>query len=304
MNKPNKKDSIDYKSGFIAVIGRPNVGKSTLINTILKHKISIVTRKPQTTRHRILGIFTKNSFQAIFIDTPGLHRKAEKRMNKMMNKTAANALMDADLNLFVCEARSWTDEDQDVLNRIKKSSVPTIMLMNKVDQIHPKELLLKQISRVSERHNFNEIIPIIAKRRESLKNLLSIIPNYLPLSPQLYSEDTITDKSPKFIASESIREKLILELRQEIPYGLTVEIENYKNESKNIQIQAIIWVERESQKGIVVGKNGTILKKIGTAARIDLKEQLKKPVHLELWVKVKVNWADSDKDLQSLGYDL
>ena len=180
MNKPNKKDSIDYKSGFIAVIGRPNVGKSTLINTILKHKISIVTRKPQTTRHRILGIFTKNSFQAIFIDTPGLHRKAEKRMNKMMNKTAANALMDADLNLFVCEARSWTDEDQDVLNRIKKSSVPTIMLMNKVDQIHPKELLLKQISRVSERHNFNEIIPIIAKRRESLKDLLSIIPNYLP----------------------------------------------------------------------------------------------------------------------------
>ena len=304
MNEPNKQYSMDYKSGFIAVIGRPNVGKSTLINTILKHKISIVTRKPQTTRHRILGIFTQNNFQAIFIDTPGLHRKAEKRMNKMMNRTAANALMDADLNLFVCEAKSWTDEDQDVLNRIKKSSVPTIMLMNKIDQVHPKEILLKQISKLYKRHNFDEIIPIIAKKRESLKNLISMIPNYLPLSPQLYSEDTITDKSKKFMASESIREKLILELRQEIPYGLTVEIEDYKNESKNILIQAIIWVERESQKGIVVGKNGAVLKKIGTAARIDLKEQLNKSVHLELWVKVKVNWADSEKDLQSLGYDL
>ena len=304
MNEPNKQYSIDYKSGFIAVIGRPNVGKSTLINTILKHKISIVTRKPQTTRHRILGIFTQNNFQAIFIDTPGLHRKDEKRMNKMMNRTAANALMDADLNLFVCEAKSWTDEDQDVLNRIKKSSVPTIMLMNKIDQVHPKEILLKQISKLYKRHNFDEIIPIIAKKRESLKNLISMIPNYLPLSPQLYSEDTITDKSKKFMASESIREKLILELRQEIPYGLTVEIEDYKNESKNILIQAIIWVERESQKGIVVGKNGAVLKKIGTAARIDLKEQLNKSVHLELWVKVKVNWADSEKDLQSLGYDL
>ena len=294
----------NYKSGFISVVGRPNVGKSTLINTILKSKVSIVTRKPQTTRHRILGIYTQLNFQAIFIDTPGLHRKAEKMMNKMMNKTATSALMDADLNLFVCEARSWTEEDQDVLDRIQKSTVPAIVLLNKIDQVHPKEILLEKLAKMSARYGFEEVIPITARRRDSLKVLIDLLPKYLPLSPQLFSGKTITDRSPLFTASEAIREKLILELRQEIPYGLTVEIENYEDTKKSILIQAIIWVERETQKGIVVGKNGSLLKRVGTAARIDLKERLQKSIHLSLWVKVKLNWADSEKDLQSLGYDL
>ena len=304
MRKVVNSMSGNYKSGFISVIGRPNVGKSTLINTILKNKVSIVTRKPQTTRHRILGIYTQLNFQAIFVDTPGLHRKADKMMNKMMNKTATNALMEADLNLFLCEAKSWTEEDQDVLDRIKKSTVPTIMLLNKIDQVHPKEMLLEKLAKLSARHNFREVIPVSARRRDSLKVLIDLLPEYLPLSPQLYSGKIITDRSPAFTASETIREKLILELRQEIPYGLTVEIENYEDTKKNILIQAIIWVERETQKGIVVGKNGSLLKRVGTAARIDLKDRLRKSIHLNLWVKVKANWADSEKDLQSLGYDL
>ena len=199
----------NYKSGFISVVGRPNVGKSTLINTILKSKVSIVTRKPQTTRHRILGIYTQLNFQAIFIDTPGLHRKAEKMMNKMMNKTATNALMDADLNLFVCEARSWTEEDQDVLDRIQKSTVPAIVLLNKIDQVHPKEILLEKLAKMSARYGFEEVIPITARRRDSLKVLIDLLPKYLPLSPQLFSGKTITDRSPAFTASETIREKLI-----------------------------------------------------------------------------------------------
>ena len=294
----------DHKSGFISVVGRPNVGKSTLINTILKNKVSIVTRKPQTTRHRILGIYTQLSFQAVLVDTPGLHLKAEKMMNKMMNKTAVNALMDADLNLFVCEAKSWTEEDQDVLDRIQKSTVPTIVLLNKIDQVHPKEILLEKLANMSTRYGFEEVIPITARRRDSLKVLIDLIPKYLPQSPQLFSSKTITDRSPIFTASETIREKLILELRQEFPYGLTVQIENYEVTKNNILIQAIIWVERETQKGIVVGKNGSLLKRVGTAARIELKERLQISIHLNLWVKVKINWADSEKDLQSLGYDL
>jgi GTP-binding protein Era len=221
-----------HKSGFISVVGRPNVGKSTLINTILKINLFFFTTKPKTTRHRILGIYTQLNFQAIFVDTPGLHRKANKMMNKMMNKTATNALMEADLNLFLCEAKSWTEEDQDVLDRIKKSTVPTIMLLNKIDQVHPKEILLEKLAEISARHNFHEVIPVTARRRDSLKILIDLIPHYLPLSPQLYSGKTITDRGPAFTASETIREKLILELRQEIPYGLTVEIENFEETKK------------------------------------------------------------------------
>ena len=292
-----------YRCGFVAVVGRPNVGKSTLINAILGHKISIVTPKPQTTRHRILAVDTRRDSQVIFVDTPGLHRKAQKAINRMMNRTAVGALADADLVLFVTEANRWTAEDQDVLERIESTSTPVIALLNKIDKVHPKEVLLEALDDMSKRHDFAEVIPISAKHGDNIGTLNEMLPGFLPESDPLFPQDMITDRSRSFRAAEIIREKLTLNLRQEVPYGLTVQIEKYTEDESGIEIFATIWVERDSQKGIVVGKKGSILKKVGRAARLELKAELGAPVHLDLWVKVKDNWADSEKDLLSLGYE-
>ena len=291
------------RCGFVAVVGRPNVGKSTLINAIVGSKVSIVTPKPQTTRHRILAVYTRNDNQIIFVDTPGLHRGAAKTINRLMNRTAASALADADLILFVSEANRWTVEDQDVIERLKESPVPVIALLNKIDKVHPKEELLSVLSAMSERHTFDEVLPISAKLNDNLDRLVELIPGYLPESPALYPEDMLTDRSESFQIAELIREKLTLLLRQEVPYGLTVEIERLEKEPGCVAINAIIWVERDSQKGIVVGKGGNVLKKVGRSARLELKERLGMPVHLELWVKVKDNWADSERELLRLGYE-
>jgi GTP-binding protein Era len=291
------------RCGFVAVVGRPNVGKSTLINALMGTKISIVTAKPQTTRHRILAVYTTRDTQIIFVDTPGLHRKAGKAMNRMMNRTAANALADADLVLFVCEAGRWTDEDADVLKRLQSGSVPVIVLLNKIDLVHPKEKLLEVIAATADRHAFADILPISARKKDNLDKLMALIPPFLPESPQLFPEGMRTDRSPEFQASEIIREKLTLSLHQEIPYGLTVQIERYDTEEDRTTIHGVIWVERDSQKGIVVGKGGNVLKRVGREARLELKERLGRSVHLELWVKVKDNWADNEKDLMSLGFE-
>jgi GTP-binding protein Era len=293
----------DLRCGFVAVVGRPNVGKSTLINAVMGAKISIVTSKPQTTRHRILAVLTSDDAQIVFVDTPGLHRKAGKAMNRMMNRTAANALADADLILFVSEAGRWTDEDGDVLRRLKSNSTPVIAVLNKVDLVHPKEKLLQVIAETSERFEFADILPVSAKRHDNLDVMLSLIPDYLPESPQLFPEEMKTDRGIEFQVAEVVREKLTLSLHQEVPYGLTVQIERFETEADRSIINAIIWVERDSQKGIVVGKGGSVLKRVGRAARLELKQKLGRPVHLELWVKVKDNWADSEQDLLSLGYE-
>ena len=290
------------RCGFVAVVGRPNVGKSTLINAVMGMKVSIVTAKPQTTRHRILAVHTTDEVQIVFVDTPGLHRKAAKAINRMMNRTAASALADADLVLFVSEAGRWTDEDGDVLRRLQSISVPVVAVLNKVDLVHPKEKLLEAIAEIAKRHKFAEILPLSARKQDKLDTLLTMIPNYLPESPQLFPDDMRTDRSIEFQTAEIIREKLTLSLHQEVPYGLTVQIENFETDDGRTAISAIIWVERDSQKGIVVGKGGGVLKRIGKAARLELKERLGHPVHLELWVKVKDNWADSEKDLLRLGY--
>ena len=302
--KNNISENNNFRCGFISIVGRPNVGKSTLVNTILKNNISIVTRKPQTTRNRILGIYTRLNYQAIFIDTPGIHINEKKVINKMMNKTAINAIMDTDLNLFLCEANRWTKEDEVALKQIKKSDAPSILLLNKIDLISPKERILESIAKLSEKHKFKEIIPIIAKNRDSLNVLMDKIPFLLPDSPQLYETEMLTDRSKPFMTSEKIREKLLMQLNQEIPYGLSVEIEKFEEKNNAIEIAAVIWVERESQKGIVVGKNGNVLKKIGSSARIDLANYFEKKVHLKLWVKVKENWADSERDLRSMGFEI
>lgn len=292
-----------FRCGFVAVVGRPNVGKSTLINTIIGQKISIVAPKPQTTRHRVLGVDSHPDYQAIYIDTPGIHRNAGKAMNRLMNRTAVNALLDADLVLFVSEAGRWTNEDQDVLERLTRVRAPVIAVLNKIDKVHPRDALLQALAEIATRREFAAVIPISARRRDNLDRLLELIPQFLPESQQLYPEDMFTDRSEQFRAAEVIREKLTLALRQELPYGLTVQIERYARDERGLAIHAIVWVERDSQKGIVVGKGGSVLKRIGRAARLELKEQLGVPVHLEIWVKVKENWADSEKDLLRLGFE-
>ena len=293
-----------YRCGMVAVIGRPNVGKSTLINAIMGRKISIVTAKPQTTRHRILAVLTSDKQQIIFVDTPGLHRNAGKAMNRLMNRTAASALADADLVLFVSDATRWTSEDDDVLKRLKSCRAAVVALLNKVDKVHPKEKLLDAIALMAARHDFAEIVPISAQKNDNLDRLLALLPNFLPVSPPLFPDNMHTDRSDEFRSAEVIREKLTLLLHQELPYGLTVQIERYVVEESGIAINAIIWVERDSQKGMVVGKKGGVLKKVGRAARLELADELQQAVHLDLWVKVKSNWADNEKDLVSLGFEL
>ena len=292
-----------FRCGFIAVVGRPNVGKSTLINNILGSKVSIVTPKPQTTRHRILAVDTHDNYQAIYVDTPGIHRKASKAMNRLMNRTATNALADADLVFFMTEAGRWTEEDQDVLERLQEVSVPVIAILNKIDKVHPREALLEALAEMSARREFSEVMPMSARRQDDVARLVGLVPNFLPVSEPLFPDDMITDRSENFLVAEVIREKLTLALRQEVPYGLTVQVERSVRDEKGVQINAVIWVERDSQKGIVVGKGGSLLKSVGRAARLELKEQLGVPVHIELWVKVKDNWADSEKDLLRLGYE-
>lgn len=293
----------EHRCGMVAVIGRPNVGKSTMINAVMGRKVSIVTAKPQTTRHRILAVHTGDDVQIIFVDTPGLHRKAGKAMNKLMNRTAANALADADVVLFVSDATHWTTEDEDVLNRLKQAHAPVVAVLNKVDKVHPREELLKTLGLMAARFDFAQIIPVSALKHDNLDELMKMLPAFLPESPPLFPEDMHTDRSKEFQAAEVIREKLTLMLHQELPYGLTVQVERYLTEDSGITINAVIWVERDSQKGIVVGKNGSVLKKVGRAARLELKDQLRSNVHLEMWVKVKSNWADNEKDLMNLGYE-
>lgn len=293
----------DYRCGLVAVIGRPNVGKSTLINAVMGRKVSIVTAKPQTTRHRILAVHTGHEAQIIFVDTPGLHRRAGKAMNRLMNRTAASALADADVILFVSDATRWTSEDDDVLVRLRQVAAPVIAVLNKVDRVRPREKLLETIGLMAARHDFVEIVPVSALRNENLDTLMALLPSFLPESPPLFPGEMHTDRSPEFHAAEVIREKLTLMLHQELPYGLTVQIERYVEDENGVTIHAIIWVERDSQKGIVVGKGGQMLKKIGSEARLALAKQLKESVHLELWVKVKDNWADSEQDLLTLGYE-
>jgi len=294
----------DMRCGFVAVVGRPNVGKSTLINALMGTKVSIVTAKPQTTRHRILAVHTSEDVQIIFIDTPGIHRKAGKAMNRLMNRTASSALGDADLVLFVTEAGRWTEEDGDVMGKLRSVKAPIVAVLNKVDLVQPKERLLEIITEMTERHAFADIVPLSAKKQDNLDALMNLVPGYLPLSPQLFPEDMRTDRGIEFQVTEVIREKLTLSLHQEIPYGLTVQIEKFDTGEERTTINAIIWVERDSQKGIVVGKGGSVLKRVGREARLELKQMLGRPVHLELWVKVKDNWADNEKDLQRLGYEV
>lgn len=295
----------DYRCGFAAIVGRPNVGKSTLLNALLKRKVSIVSPKPQTTRHRILGILTRPDAQIVFVDTPGMHTSGRRVMNRYMNRAAQSSLADADVDLFVIEALRWTDEDQHVLDLLKQGGRPLVLLVNKVDRVQPKERLLPFLAEVTRKADFVDVVPMSGQKKINLPELPALIAKYLPKSPPHFPPEQVTDRSERFQTAEIIREKLTWRLRQELPYGLTVELERFENddESGMLLINAVIWVERTGQKAIVIGDKGEGLKTVGRAARLELSKLLGRRVHLELWVKVKENWSDSEAALRQFGYE-
>ena len=292
-----------FKSGYVAVVGRPNVGKSTLINHLLGTKVSITTPKPQTTRWHVLGIQNLSDAQIVYVDTPGIHKQQKRAMNRYLNRIAESMLHDADIIAFIVDATRWTEEDDLVVEKLKNASKPILLVVNKVDLLDDKALLLPLIERLQSKLSFTHIIPISALRNEQLDVLEKEIIKLLPEGPQLFPEDQITDKSAKFQVAEIIREKVIQATEDELPYTTTVEIEQWKTEGELTEISAIIWVERDGQKGIIIGKAGKGLRRIGTLARRDIERMVSGKVYLRLWVKVKENWTYNDKALRGLGYE-
>lgn len=290
------------KAGFVALVGRPNVGKSTLLNHLVGQKISITSRRPQTTRHRIHGIKTTDAGQAVFVDTPGIHASQKRAMNRYLNQTAGTALLDVDLIVWVIDRPDWLAEDELVLDRIKASGAPVILVINKVDWLEDKALLLPFLEKAEAVHPFAAMIPVSALKGSNLGVLESKIMELLPEGELIFPEDQVTDRSVRFMAAEIIREKLLRALGLEVPHALTVEIEQFKIEGGLTRISALIWVEREGQKAIVIGTKGEVLKKVGERARLDMEKLLDGKVFLQLWVKVKEGWSDDERALRSLGY--
>lgn len=301
--KIESAENIETRCGFVAIVGRPNVGKSTLLNKILGQKVSITSRKPQTTRHRILGIDTVDQYQTIYVDTPGLHSVEKRAINRLMNRAASSSIGNVEMVFFVVEGTHFYKDDELVLNKLKNLTIPVILVINKIDQVEDKESLLPFIADLSTRMNFKEVIPVSAVHGNNVEELRKIAQSSLPACEFIFPEDYITDRSSRFMASEIIREKLMRFTGDELPYSVTVEIENFKVDDKGIyRIDALILVERDSQKKMVIGANGSKLKTIGTEARIDMEKLFEAKVFLRTWVKVKSGWADDERALRSLGY--
>ncbi len=289
--------------GFVAIVGRPNVGKSTLLNKLLGQKVSITSRKPQTTRHRILGIDTQGAYQTIFVDTPGLHIEEKRAINRLMNRAATSSLGDVEMVVFVVDGTQWTDDDEMVLNKLRHVRCPVVLAVNKVDNIKDKEVLLPHLHWLAQKGNFAEILPISATKGTNVDKIREMARQLLPEGQHYFPEDYITDRSSRFMASEIVREKLMRFMGEELPYSVTVEIERFKVEEDGLfHINALILVEREGQKKMVIGNKGEKLKVIGTEARLDMERLFGQRVFLELWVKVKSGWADDERALRSLGY--
>jgi GTP-binding protein Era len=292
----------DFRCGYVAIVGRPNVGKSTLLNHIMGQKLSITSRKPQTTRHRILGIVTHDNTQAIYVDTPGIHGEERKAINRYMNRAATAALRDVDLVLFVVDGLKWSPDDDLVMEKVRASGLPAMLVINKVDAVEDKEALLPRIEELIRLHGFVEVVPVSALKGHNLDRLQELVAARLPVSPPFFPEDQITDRSSRFLAAEIVREKIMRQLGEEVPYELTVEIEEFKEEGRLKRIGALILVERDGQKAIVIGDGGQRLKQIGTEARQDMERLFGGKVMLSLWVKVKSGWSDDERALKSLGY--
>ncbi len=290
--------------GFIAIVGRPNVGKSTLINRLVGQKLSITSRKPQTTRHRIMGVDTRDGYQAVYVDTPGLHIEEKRTINRLMNRAASSSLTDVELVLFLVDGTIWTDDDEMVLNKLVKSGLPTVILVNKVDNVKDKHELFPHLEHLSKKMEFVDVVPISAKHGTNVDAVEKIVREHLPEGEYYFPEEYVTDRSQRFMASEIIREKLMRFTGDELPYSVTVEIErfDYNPETDGFQINGLILVERKGQKKMVIGKGGDKIKTIGREARLDMEDLFERKVYLELWVKVKSGWADDERALRSLGY--
>lgn len=290
------------KSGYIALVGSPNVGKSTLLNHLLQQKLSITSRRPQTTRHSIVGIKTTDQGQMVFVDTPGMHDGGGRAMNRYLNRTAHTALVGVDVIVWLLDKPVWQDENVSILNKIKAVALPVILVVNKIDQCSDKTVLLPFIDAVREHYPFADIIPISALKAVNIEQLENKILELLPEGNLIYPEDQVTDRSERFFVAEIVREKLTRRLSQELPHALSVEIDKFEVQDKITHIHAVIWVEREGQKRIVIGNKGEVLKQVGQQAREDIEAMLEGKVYLNLWVKVKKGWSDDERMLQNLGY--
>ena len=288
--------------GYVAIVGRPNVGKSTLLNHLLGQKLCITSRKPQTTRHTLLGIKTEGEFQMIFVDTPGIHTNQERAINRVMNRSAASVIADVDVVIFVVDRFEWSEADEYVAKYLSNNDVPLIVAVHEVDMIDDKAALLPHLKFLSSKVNAKAFIPLSALRRTNLDELEIKIKGYIPQKMHLYPEDQITDRSEKFLAAEIVREKITRQLGAEVPYQVTVEIEEFRAEKKITHISALILVERDGQKKIIIGTNGERLKKIGEQARAVIESLLGCKVMLRTWVKVRSGWSDDERALRSLGY--
>ncbi len=295
--------SQEFHCGYVALVGRPNVGKSTLMNRILGQKLSIVTAKPQTTRQRIAGIKTTGQGQIIYIDTPGIHLAAKKALNRYMNRIAQASFHEVDLILFLIEAGRWTKQDENVARSLESVGVPVLLVVNKIDLVPEKSQLLSFLERDVKTARFEEVFLIAARSGDGVDRLEQKVLKSLPFSRPYYDEDQWTDRSERFLAAELIREQLMLRLHQELPYALTVEIEEFKREKRLLRIGAIVWVERKGQKQIVIGKGGDVLKFVGSRARSALQELFEEKIYLRLWVKVSRDWSDNERALRQFGFD-
>jgi GTPase len=291
------------KSGYVALIGRPNVGKSTLLNHLLKQKISITSRKPQTTRHRIIGINTYSHAQVVYLDTPGMHNSDKKALNRYLNRTADTSLLGADVVVLVLDGLVWQEYDDIILKKLEQLDLPVILAINKVDRIADRSAVLAFLAGAQARFPFSEIMPVSALKAINLAELEDVVINLLPEAEPIYPEDQVTDRPLRFLCAEIVREKLTRRLGAELPYELTVEVERYEDLPNVAKIYIVIWLERASQKTIVIGTEGEMLKKIGTDARLDIEKLIDKKCYLKLWVKVKRGWSDNERALLSLGFN-
>ncbi|WP_330926338.1 GTPase Era [Candidatus Sororendozoicomonas aggregata] len=296
------------RCGYVAIVGRPNVGKSTLLNHILGQKLSITSRRPQTTRHQVLGIKTQGRVQTVYVDTPGIHKSQKKAINRYMNRAASTVLADVDVVVFVVDRLVWTEEDQLVLNKIQDARCPVILAINKVDRIQDKAVLFPHLDALGKKASFYAMVPLSAKSGHNLNQLEHQVEQLMPVSPHFFPEDQVTDRSSRFLAAELVREKVMRQLGDEIPYEVAVEIEEFKQEQRPnkapvLHISALILVERSGQKAIVIGDKGARLKKIGQESRLDMEKLFDSKVMLSLWVKIKGGWSDDERALKSLGYE-
>jgi GTP-binding protein Era len=293
-----------FRAGYVALLGRPNVGKSTLLNALVGQKVSITARKPQTTRFQILGIHTETDRQVVYIDTPGLHASARKAINRYLNKAASSVLPFADVILLVVEAGRWTEDDDLVMETVGQCPAPVVVAVNKIDRLRDREALIPILQELAVRLPEAELVPVSALRRKNLSTLERLIAQALPEGPPLFPEDQVTDRGLRFFAAELVREKLFRELHAELPYSIAVDVESFEERPHRIDCSVVVWIDKESQKPIVIGRGGERLKRVGQAARLELEAMAGKQVRLEIWVKRKDDWSNDERALQLFGYTL